>query len=54
MHRNGWGPVNQSISLGLLRLLTSADQEIPESIQVGWSSSDEHRFSADSGQRLPG
>ena len=41
-------------SLGLLRLLTSADQEIPESIQVGWSSSDEHRFSADSGQRLPG
>lgn len=40
--------------LGLLRLLTSADQEIPETIQVGWSRSDEHRFNADSGQRLSG
>ena len=38
--------------LGNLRLLTSANQAIPESIHVGWSADDEHRFDARTGSRL--
>ncbi|MGC6483587.1 MAG: ABC transporter ATP-binding protein [Synechococcus sp.] len=38
--------------LGPLRLLTRADQEVPAQIEVGWSNADEHRFDANTGQRV--
>ena len=39
-------------SLGLLRMSCSANSEIPESVAIGWNVSDEHRFAAESGQKL--
>ena len=37
---------------GPLRMLTRADEEIPETIRVRWSPSEEHCFHAESGQRI--
>ena len=39
---------------GLLRMLTSADQTVPERIAIGWSVHVEHRFNAENGQRIKG
>ena len=38
--------------LGLLRMLTSADQSVPEALSVGWAQQDEHRFDSATGDRL--
>ena len=38
--------------LGLLRMLTSADQSVPEALSVGWAHQDEHRFDSATGDRL--
>ena len=38
--------------LGLLRMLTSADQSVPEAQSVGWAQQDEHRFDSATGDRL--
>ena len=38
--------------LGLLRMLTSADQSVPEALSVGWAKQDEHRFDSATGDRL--
>ena len=38
--------------LGLLRMLTSADQSVPEALSVGWAQQDEDRFDSATGDRL--
>ena len=38
--------------LGLLRMLTSADQSVPEVLSIGWGQQDEHRFDSATGDRL--
>ena len=38
--------------LGLLRMLTTADQPIPDTIRLAWSQAEEHHFSSTSGRRL--
>ena len=38
--------------LGLLKMLTSADQSVPEALSVGWAQQDEHRFDSATGDRL--
>lgn len=38
--------------LGLLRMLTSADQSVPEVLSIGWAQQDEHRFDSATGDRL--
>ena len=38
--------------LGLLRMLTSADQSVSEVLSVGWAQQDEHRFDSATGDRL--
>ena len=38
--------------LGLLRMLTSADQSVPEALSVGWAQQDEVRFDSATGDRL--
>jgi len=40
--------------VGLLRMLTSAEQTVPERIAIGWSVQLEHRFNAETGQRING
>ncbi len=39
---------------GSLRMLTSAEQTVPERIAIGWSEQLEHRFNAENGQRIKG
>ena len=41
-------------SVGNLRMVTEADQSIPDRISVAWSTDQEHRFSADNGKRING
>ena len=38
--------------LGLLRMLTSAEQTVSEVLSVGWAQQDEHRFDSATGDRL--
>ncbi len=38
--------------LGLLRMLTSAEQSVPDALSVGWAQQDEHRFDSATGDRL--
>ena len=38
--------------LGHLRMLTTAEQTVPDQIEIGWSSHDEHHFDAQTGKRL--
>jgi len=38
--------------LGLLRMLTSAEQTVSEVLSVGWAQQDEHRFDGATGDRL--
>ncbi len=54
--REWWG--NQQLfwlesAQGELRMLLPAEQELPESLQLGWQSEHEHWFDSHSGDRLP-